>query len=242
MINTSPLSIILLWNKKNKRFHSLAQDFFKSLYPFCISGLTKNIEKIISIDFKSIKTLKITHIWIFSYRKLSMFFHFSSIFSNRILSFEIIKFVLKKEFNEKRNFYNKDYKNIFLFLNNISEKSILGILLNKQLRKIIPVEKNKKVILKNNSKCILFDFDDFLEIMEFRCYSITNNNLLLPRKTRKLKKLKKIKKNYNFNPIDQKEYFNTKTLLTDSNRNNIKNIVRVIEIGPRITTKILNYI
>jgi len=229
MINISPLSIILLWNKKNKRFHNLAQDFFKSLYPFCISGLTKNIEKIISIDLKSIKLLKITHIWIFSYRKLSMFVHFSSIFSNRILSFEIIKFVLKKEFNEKWNFKNKDYKNIFLFL-------------NKQLRKIIPVEKNKKVILKNNSKCLLFDFDDFLEIMEFRCYSITNNNLLLSRKTRKLKKLKKIKKIYNFKPIDQKEYFNSKTLLTDSIRNNIKNIVRVIEIGPRITTKILNSI
>jgi len=33
---------------------------------------------------------------------------------------------------------------------------------------------------------------------------------------------------------------NSKTLPNDSSRSNIKNIVRVIEIGPRITTKILN--
>ena len=211
-----PLSVVLILNNRNKRFVELAKDFFKSLKPFCISGLTKYIEKILSIDFSSIKTLKITHIWIFSQCKLSIFLHFSSIFSGRILSFEIIKFILKKELFPIKNVKNDNYKNIFLFLNNLSEKSSLGIFLNKQLRKIVPVERNAKIILEKFSKIILFDFDDDLEIMEYRCYTINNTSLLLPRKVRKLKKLN--------------QYFTGNTLIKKKNlrrRVNTKDSVRM---------------
>lgn len=239
MGHATPLSIVFLWNNKNKRFFRLAQDFSKSLYPFCISGLTKYIEKIISTDFKSIKLLKLTHIWIFSYRKLSMFIHFSSVFSSRILSFDIIKFILKKEFERKKTFKPKNEQNIFLFLNNISENSNLGLFLNKQFRKIIPVERNKEIILKKTSKCILFDFDDSLEIMEFRCYSIISNSLLLPRKVRKLKKFKKMDITCSANTVSQKYCTGSNAVQKVLIRNKIKNNVRVIEIGPRITTKIL---
>lgn len=223
-------------NNRNKRFMELAQDFFKSLKPFCVSGLTNYIEKIISIDVGSIKTLKITHIWIFSQCKLSMFLHFSSIFSGRILSFEIIKFILKKECFPFKHLKNGNYRNIFLFLNNLSEKSSLGIFLNKQFRKIVPVERNSKIILEKFSKIILFDFDDDLEIMEYRCYIISNTSLLLPRKVRKLKKLNRY---FTGNTIIKKNFFEetseNKRLCSDV----IKNAVRIIEIGPRITTKLL---
>ena len=93
MKKSDPLSIILILNNRNKRFLSLVQDFSKSLNPFSVSGLTRYMEKIISIDIKTVKILKITHIWIFSRCKLSMFLHFSNIFSLHIphISFCIFK-------------------------------------------------------------------------------------------------------------------------------------------------------
>jgi len=124
-------------------------------------------------------------------------------------------------------------------LNNISENSNLGLFLNKQFRKIIPVERNKEIILKKTSKCILFDFDDSLEIMEFRCYSIISNSLLLPRKVRKLKKFKKMDITCSANTVSQKYCTGSNAVQKVLIRNKIKNNVRVIEIGPRITTKIL---
>jgi hypothetical protein len=236
MKKSEPLSIILILNNRNKRFLGLVQDFSKSLNPFSVSGLTRYMEKIISIDLKTLKILKLTHIWIFSQCKLSMFLHFSNIFSSRILSFEILKFILKKEFFGKKNFRDEAYKNTFLFLNNISEKSNLGMFLNKQLRRVLPLEKKKEIILENFSKIILFDFDNDLNIMEYRCYIIGNNSLLLPRKVRKLKKLKKnlMEKN-----LMDETYFDKLTNFQKYCKNNIKNIVRIIEIGPRITAKIL---
>ena len=236
MKKSDPLSIILILNNRNKRFLSLVQDFSKSLNPFSVSGLTRYMEKIISIDFKTVKILKITHIWIFSRCKLSMFLHFSNIFSSRILSFEILKFILKKEFFGKKNFRDETYKNTFLFLNNISEKSNLGMFLNKHLRRVLPLEKKKEIILENFSKIILFDFDNDLNIMDYRCYIIGNNSLLLPRKFRKLKKLKK---NFVEHKLMDKTYFDKLTTFHKFYKNKIKNIVRIIEIGPRITAKIL---
>ena len=236
MKKSEPLSIILILNNRNKRFLGLVQDFSKSLNPFSVSGLTRYMEKIISIDIKTVKILKITHIWIFSQCKLSMFLHFSNIFSSRILSFEILKFILKKEFFGKKNFKDDAYKNTFLFLNNISEKSNLGMFLNKHLRKVLTLEKKKEIILENFSKIILFDFDNDLNIMDYRCYIIGNNSLLLPRKVRKLKKLKK---NLMENKLMDETYFDKLTTFQKYCKNKIKNIVRIIEIGPRITAKIL---
>jgi hypothetical protein len=164
-----------------------------------------------------------------------MFLHFSNIFSSRILSFEILKFILKKEFFGKK-FRDETYKNTFLFLNNISEKSNLGMFLNKHLRRVLPLEKKKEIILENFSKIILFDFDNDLNIMDYRCYIIGNNSLLLPRKFRKLKKLKK---NFVEYKLMDKTYFDKLTTFHKFYKNKIKNIVRIIEIGPRITAKIL---
>ena len=233
-----PLSTILLFGNKNKELFALAKDFYKNLKPFSISGLTKHIEKIIVNDSLTLKRLKITHIWIFSHRKLSMFIHFSSLFSTRILSFEIIKFVLKKEFFNANTVSNKNFANIFLFLNNISDNSELGIILNKHLRKIVPIKKNEEIILKGSSRCILFDFDDTLETMEYRCYSLNNNNLLLPRKIRKIKKLKKLYKGYGNDIITPSILSNVDSTSVKVYKNRIKNIVRITEIGPRISTKI----
>jgi len=85
----------------------------------------------------------------------------------------------------------------------------------------------------------LFDFNNSLEIMEFRCYSIISNSLLLPRKVRKLKKLKKIDTACNVNMVPPKYCTGGNVVQKVSIKNTIKNNVRVIEIGPRITTKIL---
>jgi hypothetical protein len=80
----------------------------------------------------------------------------------------------------------------------------------------VPVERNAKIILEKFSKIILFDFDDDLEIMEYRCYTINNTSLLLPRKVRKLKKLN--------------QYFTGNTLIKKKNlrrRMNTKDSVRM---------------
>lgn len=242
MKSKEPLSIVLVLKNNNRRFFSLAQDFFKCLSPFCISGLTKNIEKLLCINLKTIKLLKSSHIWIFSQCRLSMFIHFSSIFSNHFLSFEIMRFALKKEFFKKST-GNKVFANTFLFLNNISLKSDLGVFLSKQLRKIVPVETNAKKIIENISKCILFDFNDSLKIMEFRCYAINNNYLLLSRRARKLKKLKKINQYNNKHKYALGKFKNNLPLIKRSGRQQQqqkKNTIRIIEMGPRFTTKILN--
>ena len=234
-----PLSIVVVLKNNNRRFFSLAQDFFKCLSPFCISGLTKNIEKLMCINLKTIKLLKLSHIWIFSQCRLSMFIHFSSIFSNHFLSFEIMRFALKKEFSKKST-GNKVFASIFLFLNNISLKSDLGVFLSKQLRKIVPIETNAKKIIENISKCILFDFNDSLKIMEFRCYAINNNYLLLSRKARKLNKLKKINQHNNIHRYASGKCKNNPLLFKRLGQQQQKNTIRIIEIGPRFTTKILN--
>lgn len=235
-----PMSVVLMLKNKNRRFFLLAKDFFKSLSPFCISGLTKNIEQFLCIDIKSIRFLRLSHIWIFSQRRLSLFIHFSSIFSGRFLSLEVFRFVLKKEFSSKRNLKNRSFSNIFLFLNNVSEKTDLGIFINKQLRDIIPIETDAKKILGNNSKCLLFDFNDSLEILEFRCYSIANTTLLLPRKIRKRNKMKKIARNNDTDNLYSKNSENERSLANKNSQEKNKNIVRIIEIGPRISAKILN--
>jgi hypothetical protein len=232
-----PLSIIITLNNKNKRFFNLAEDFLKNLNPYCISGLTKQIEKLLLIDFKFMKMLKITHIWIFSQRKLSTFIHFSSVLTSRIISFEVTKFVLKKEFYKKKNSKNRCLENIFLFLNNISENSNFGVFLNKYLRKIVPIKKNTEVISGKFSRCILFDFDDESKIMEYRCYDISNSDLFLPRKIRKIKKLIK---NKMINKNSQIELCNNLNNCNELYKNKIKNIVRLVEIGPRITSNIIN--
>jgi hypothetical protein len=72
--------------------------------------------------------------------------------------------------------------------------------------------------------------------MDYRCYIIGNNSLLLPRKFRKLKKLKK---NFVEYKLMDKTYFDKLTTFHKFYKNKIKNIVRIIEIGPRITAKIL---
>jgi len=235
MKSKNPLSLILLFFHKNKRFFNLVQDFSLSLNPFSISGLTKYIEKIISIDFNLARLLNVTHIWIFSQRRLSMFVHFSPLFTKKTLTFEITNFILKNEFPGQKNLKSNNSLNIFLFLNNISDKSELGIFLNKNLAKLLPIKKNTEDILGKSSRCILFDFDPISEIMEYRCYLIGNNNLMIPRTMRKLKKIKKNCKTI----LPQKRESTNNSIINDKLKvNKIRKIVRVVEIGPRITIKI----
>lgn len=234
-----PLSLSLMLPCKNKRFFNLVKDFSRNLNPFNISGLTPYIEKIILVDLKVLKVLKITHIWIFSQHRLSTFFHFSSIFSHQVLSFEIIKFSLKKEFYRKKNFCLKKHTNIFLFLNNVTEKSELGIFLNKHLRTIVPVKKNVDTILDSFSKCILFDFDETSKIMEYRCYIISNKNLILSRELRKNRILKRMEKKFNTRTMMKRSLPNNSVFFKESNASKIRSLVRIIEIGPRITMKVL---
>jgi len=232
----NPLSLILLFDHKNKRFFNLVQDFSLSLSPFSISGLTRHLEKIISVDLNLAKLLKITHIWIFSQRKLSLFVHFSPLFTRKTLSFEITRYTLKKEFPGQKKLKSNIQSNVFLFLNNISEKSELGIFLNKNLRKLLPIKKDTQTIIGNFSRCILFDFNPISEILEYRCYLICNNNLIIPRTLRKLIKFKKNPKVIfsNKNKLSFHSVFKDKLRIDQ-----IKNIIRVVEIGPRLTIKIL---
>ena len=236
MKSKNPLSLILLFVHKNKRFFNLVQDFSLSLTPFSISGLTKYLEKIISVDLNLAKLLKITHIWIFSQRKLSMFVHFSPLFTKKTLSFEITRFVLKKEFPGQKNLKSNIHSNVFLFLNNISDKSELGIFLNKNLRKLLPIKKDTENILGNFSRCILFDFNSISEILEYRCYHVCNNNLIIPRTIRKLIKFKKNSQAI----LSNKKKLSCYSIFKDKLRiDRIKNIIRVVEIGPRLTIKIV---
>lgn len=75
--------------------------------------------------------------------------------------------------------------------------------------------------------------------MEFRCYAIVNTTLLLPRKIRKRKKIKKITGNYFTGYPCPISCENEQFLANKNNQEKNKNIVRIIEIGPRISTKIL---
>ena len=176
-----------------------------------MTDLLYHLEKIISVDLNLAKLLKITHIWIFSQRKLSLFVHFSPLFTRKTLSFEITRYTLKKEFPGQKKLKSNIQSNVFLFLNNISEKSELGIFLNKNLRKLLPIKKDTQNIIGNFSRCILFDFNPISEILEYRCYLICNNNLIIPINFNNPKKILLIidkiinnkKFNYNFKIVNR---------------------------------------
>lgn len=227
-------SLVTCTKIRNRRFLIFVKEIRNILNPYFISGFPRNIENTIFHNVDLAKKLGVSHLWIFSQENFFFFLTLVKTSFGPFISFRILKFSLRNEMkiylDEKRL---KDYSPILL-LNNFFSKDKKCFIIKETLRKIFPTEESQKVLEKKFLKIILIDFNSVMNMVDFRCYRIKGNLILLPRKLRKLKNFKKMQKILKKNLQSWPE--KRKNLLVGKDQ--ILNLIRVEEIGPKFSAYI----
>jgi len=208
----------------DKKLFILAKNisiFFKIIN---VSRLPIKIEKLILKSNELLRKLRINNIWYFSQRKKFSFLSLINSVDSRILVSKIVKFSIQKELAVNKFKENFRQKKFFLILNNFTDCTNSNLFITSFFKNLFGVEK-KRTDYENISKIFFVDFNEKKKILEFRFYNITSSNILLNRNCRKNKsKVYQVSKKKN--QLNHEHWSRKKFL-------------RIKEIGPRITVKIL---
>jgi len=208
----------------DKKLFILAKNisiFFKIIN---VSRLPIKIEKWILKSNELLRKLRINNIWYFSQRKKFSFLSLINSTDNRILVSKIIKFSIQKELAVNKFKESFRQKKFFLILNNFIDCRNSNLFINSFFKNLFGVEK-KRTDYQNISKIFFVDFNEKKKILEFRFYNTTSSNILLDRNCRK-------------NKIKACQVSKKKNQLNNGHWSR-KKFLRIKEIGPRITVKIL---
>nr|UXY87460.1 Brix-domain-containing protein [Cryptomonas sp.] len=230
----SPLVLVISNKIKNKRFFRLVIEFNSFIYLYSVNGLPNPMEEII-LKFPSISCkLGFSHVIIFSEKKSRQFIQISGIPRGPSVTFYIVKFAIRREISLKC-FKNDVQSMPLLLFNDFSYKKEKLLIIYGLIRQLFPNTNINRNFLKKISKSVLFELDPKLNKVEVRVYQIQGIMPIIPRHLRKYKKnyYSKSDKNYEY------EVEKTNTELCTS-KSRYLSLVRMVEIGPRITMKVIN--
>jgi hypothetical protein len=224
-----------LRNQKNKIFIKSLKGMFRKNF---LKILPKYLEKII-IHLPSVaKKFSINYMWLFYEKNFSFFLNIYSNPSGLFFSFEVARFVLKKEFSFKKKKKKQKSERILIF-NNFSNKNSKILILENLLNNMLDEKTTIKNPFKNNISVVLIDLVNDDHLIEFRCYNLYRMNLLIPRKLRRNNGTESIsakkKSNLQFSNIMEKNS-NKYSFCLDQKIKKIFSL-KVIEIGPRFTLR-----
>ena len=228
-----------LRNQKNKIFLKNLKEVFRTNF---LKILPKYLEKIM-IHLPSVaKKFNIDYMWLFYEKNFSFFLNIFSNPNGPFFSFEVVRFVLKKEFSSPKKKKVQKSERILIF-NNFLNKDSKILILENLLKNMLDEKKTIKNPLKNNISVVLIDLVNDNHLIEFRYYNLYRLNLLLPRELRRNSETESVsikkKKNLKFS---NKMTKNSEEYSFCENQK-IKKIfsLKVVEIGPRFTLKNLEF-
>jgi hypothetical protein len=233
---------------KNKKLYFLIHELNCLLKNNSILAFPNFIKKVLLKSSFLLIKIKISFLWIFSEKK---FINFLSIFnaSNKfIISFQILKFSLKKEIFFLKIKKKNKFKHPLLILNNFPTNNIKDFILTKTFKEIFD---GKEKITINKSKIIiilLIEYNIIKKKIEFRVYQIIGSiSFLYPRNLRKKlflhHELKKKKKKNKVTDPQKKLYLNSNlSKIFLKNYSESHSSIKTLEIGPRISFKVLEIV
>jgi len=229
-----------LRNQKNKIFLKNLKEMFRTNF---LKILPKYLEKIM-IHLPSVaKKFNIDYMWLFYEKNFSFFLNIFSNPNGPFFSFEVVRFVLKKEFSSPKKKKEQKSERILIF-NNFLNKDSKILILENLLKNMLDEKKTIKNPFKNNISVVLIDLVNDNHSIEFRYYNLYRLNLLIPRELRRNRETESIsikkKKNLEFsNKIrkNSEEY----SFREDPKIKKIFSL-KVVEIGPRFTLRNLEFL
>jgi hypothetical protein len=226
---------------KTKKFSSLIEEFYRIFRENSALLFPKYIKNIFLKSFFLSKKIGIKYFWIFSEKKIIFFLSILNLFDKPIISFQILKFSLQKEvfnYSLKKNFIFS-----ILLMNNFPLENLSDFFLVATLKKIFPIHKKIGIENVKKIKIILMDFIKQTNKVEFRCYKIYGTILLFfSRNIRKelFKNINSKNQKNESNNSSKKALSRTYSFKKDYRiKNNRPSLINVLEIGPRISLRIL---
>ena len=197
-------------------------------FKLSVNSFTYSLEKIIFKYPKLSYELGFSHSIFFFSNKNRNFLQICKSPYGPILIFLITKFAIRKEINITKSI-RFQFNSSILFLNNLNSSKKNLQIISTLIKQLFPDRLTNSTFLYKASDGILFDFDSLNSKIEVRIYRIFGFSTLIPRLLRKNNQKKQTNLSLN------------KTLSNLKIKGN-KNVslVRIIEIGPRFTLKIIH--
>ena len=224
---------------RSTRRNKFVRDIYILFKQICLIGFPKIMEQNIMNFMRVCSKLRIKHIWIFFEKNFSFFLNIHKVPEGPLFSFEILMFSLKRELTKVKRVNDVKTERVLIF-NNFFHKGGKIFLLEILIKDMFSNNGSKNLNFKNRTNILFVDLNDNQQTVEFRCYNLVRENILMPRALRKTDN----KTNDRLKQINEGLKRKSSTVVKDKfksflNQKEKFSSIKIRENGPRFTLKFI---